>query len=49
MSCYYNENDRFAAQWLRNLMKAGHIPEGRVDDRGIEEVRSEGRAAACAV
>lgn len=25
MSAYYNEIDEYAAQWLRNLIKAGHI------------------------
>ena len=35
---YYNEIDPFAAQWLRNLMAAGHIPEGEVDERSITEV-----------
>ena len=28
MSAYYNEIDPFAAQWLRELIKAGHIAEG---------------------
>ena len=35
---YYNENDPFAAQWLRNLIVSGHIPAGDVDDRDIQEV-----------
>ena len=39
MKCYYNENDKFAAQWLRNLMAAGKIGEGIVDERSITEVR----------
>lgn len=38
---YYNENDPYAAQWLRNLMAAGHIPEGCVDTRSILDVRPE--------
>jgi DNA (cytosine-5)-methyltransferase 1 len=38
---YYNENDKFAAAWLRNLMEAGHIASGVVDDRSIEDVKSE--------
>jgi hypothetical protein len=25
ISCYYNEIDPFCAQWLRNLISAGHI------------------------
>ena len=35
---YYNENDPYAAQWLRNLIAAGEIPAGDVDDRDIQEV-----------
>jgi DNA (cytosine-5)-methyltransferase 1 len=38
---YYNENDPFAAQWLRNLVTAGHIAPGDVDDRSIEDVTPE--------
>jgi len=25
MTAYYNEHDKFAAEWLRQLIKAGHI------------------------
>ena len=35
---YYNENDPYAAQWLRNLIAAGHLPNGYVDERSITEV-----------
>lgn len=35
---YYNEHEPYAAQWLRNLMAAGHIPEGDVDERDIQGV-----------
>lgn len=38
MSVYYNENDPFAAQWLRNLIAAGHLPAGHVDERSITDV-----------
>ncbi|HDR2588133.1 TPA: DNA cytosine methyltransferase [Enterobacter ludwigii] len=38
MSAYYNEIDPFAAQWLRNLIAAGHIAPGEVDERSIEDV-----------
>lgn len=41
MSAYYNEIDPYAAQWLRNLIKAGHIADGKVDERSIEDVRPE--------
>lgn len=37
---YYNEIDPFAAQWLRNLIDAGHLPKGDVDTRSISEVRA---------
>ena len=37
-SAYYNEIDPFAAQWLRNLIAAGHIAPGEVDERSIEDV-----------
>ena len=36
---YYNENDPFAAEWLRNLIKAGAIAPGVVDERDIRDVR----------
>ena len=35
---YYNEIDPAAAQWLRNLIAAGHIAPGDVDTRSIEDV-----------
>ncbi|GAB2721605.1 DNA cytosine methyltransferase [Comamonas sediminis] len=35
---YYNEIDKFAAQTLRNLIAAGHIAPGDVDERSIEDV-----------
>jgi len=35
---YYNEIDSFAAQWLRNLIAAGHIADGDVDQRSIVDV-----------
>ncbi|WBV22076.1 DNA cytosine methyltransferase [Pantoea piersonii] len=38
MTAYYNEFDPFAAQWLRNLIAAGHIAPGVVDDRSITDV-----------
>src|SRR6185503_9322947 len=39
VSVYYNEIDKFAAAWLRELMKAGEIPDGEVDERSIELVQ----------
>ena len=38
MAAYYNEIDPYAAQWLRNLIDAGHIAPGIVDERSIEDV-----------
>ena len=38
MTAYYNENDPFAAAWLRELVKAGHIAPGDVDERSVEDV-----------
>ena len=41
MTAYYNEFDPFAAAWLRELIKKGHIAHGEVDERPIQEVRPE--------
>jgi DNA (cytosine-5)-methyltransferase 1 len=41
VSAYYNEHDKNAAQWLRNLIAAGLIAPGVVDDRSIEDVRPD--------
>ena len=38
MSAYYNEFDPFAAAWLRELVTAGQIAPGDVDERSITEV-----------
>lgn len=38
MTAYYNEFDPFAAAWLRELIKSGHIPAGEVDERDMREV-----------
>ena len=40
MTAYYNENDRKAAAWLRELIKAGLIAEGEVDERSITDVEA---------
>lgn len=37
---YYNENDPEMAAWLRELIRRGHIPQGRVDERSIYDVRA---------
>lgn len=41
MGAYYNEHDPQAAQWLRNLIAAGHIADGDVDERSIVDVRPD--------
>jgi DNA (cytosine-5)-methyltransferase 1 len=41
MAAYYNEIDPYAAQWLRNLIAAGHIAPGDVDERSIVDVRPD--------
>jgi DNA (cytosine-5)-methyltransferase 1 len=41
VAAYYNEIDPFAAAWLRELIKAGLIADGEVDERSIELVRPE--------
>ena len=41
MTVYYNEFDPYAAAWLRNLIAAGHIADGVVDERSIVDVRPE--------
>jgi DNA (cytosine-5)-methyltransferase 1 len=38
VTAYFNEIDPYAAQWLRNLIAAGHIADGVVDERSIEDV-----------
>lgn len=41
MPAYYNEIDPYAARWLRNLIAAGHIAPGDVDERSIVDVRPD--------
>ena len=41
MAAYYNEIDPYAAQWIRNLIKAGLIPDGEVDERDIRSVEPD--------
>nr|WP_084169612.1 DNA cytosine methyltransferase [Paraburkholderia ferrariae] len=38
MTAWYNEHDPYAAQWLRNLIAAGLIAPGDVDERDIRDV-----------
>lgn len=41
MTAYYNEFDPGAAEWLRELIKAGLITDGEVDERSILDVRAD--------
>lgn len=41
MSAYYNEIDPGAAEWLRELIKNGHIAPGEVDERSILDIRPD--------
>ena len=34
----YNELDPYPCQWLRNLIDAGHIADGTVDERSIRDI-----------
>jgi len=38
IKAYYNEHDKSAAEWLRQLIKEGVITDGTVDERSIEDV-----------
>lgn len=38
MTAWYNEIDPFAVDWLRQLIKAGHIAPGVVDTRDIRDI-----------
>jgi DNA (cytosine-5)-methyltransferase 1 len=39
MTAFYNEIDPYAAQWLRNLITAGLIAPGVVDERDIRDIQ----------
>lgn len=41
MTAYYSENDPKAAAWLRELIRAGHIADGVVDERSIVDVPAD--------
>lgn len=40
-AAFYNEVDPFAAQWLRNLIAAGMIAPGVVDERSVEDIQPD--------
>jgi DNA (cytosine-5)-methyltransferase 1 len=35
----YNDSDTYAAAWSRNLIEAGELPQGVVDERSIRDLR----------
>jgi len=38
---YHNDNEPYVAEWLRNLIAAGLIPKGDIDERPIQEVQPQ--------
>ncbi len=38
---YYNDMDPYVCEWVRNLIKKGHIPDGIVDSRSIADVQPD--------
>lgn len=40
MTAFYNEPDPYAASWLRNLIAAGYIAPGIVDERPIQQIEA---------
>lgn len=38
MTAYYNDTDKFCCDWLGNLIDAGHISLGVIDQRSIHEL-----------
>ena len=47
MTAYYNEFDPKAAAWLRELIRAGLIPAGDVDERDVRDVKPEDLNGYC--
>lgn len=45
MTAFYNEWERYPAAWIRNLIAAGHVADGVVDERSIVELRAADLAA----
>ena len=41
MLVYYNEWEKYPAEWLRNLILTGEIPEGLVDETDIRKINAE--------
>ena len=47
MAVYYNEFDKSAAAWLRELIADGVIPAGDVDERSICDVQASDLKGYC--
>jgi DNA (cytosine-5)-methyltransferase 1 len=42
---FYNENEPYVVEWLKNLVSAGHIATGHVEGRSIRDVTADDVAA----
>lgn len=40
-SVYYNDNDKFSVQWLKNLSASGLIDRGFIDSRSIKDIKPD--------
>lgn len=38
VTAWYNDNEPYCADWLSNLMDAGLITPGKIDDRSIHDI-----------
>lgn len=38
---YYNDNDSFCCEWIKNLINNGIIPKGVVDNKDIKDVKAQ--------
>lgn len=47
MTCLYNEIEPYAAGWLRNLIDAGHLPPGRVDETDVRDLDADALPETC--
>ena len=45
MTAFYNEWEPYPAAWIRNLVAAGHVADGTVDERSICDLRAAELAA----
>src|SRR3990172_2748365 len=40
MMVYYNDNEPFVQEWLKNLIGNDYLPKGDIDGKSIEEIRA---------